>query len=156
MWAQWVQASATIVATIGIAATAAYIGFRQWRTAHEKVMLDLFDRRMNVYIEISHVIANIMRSAHVDRDVIRDYRFATARIEFLFGDEVVSLCNDMAQVLNRLDYDRKMLAPDCPIDDKTKYIDSQAKGMDSVNKFPKQFHALAMPYMRMQQRNVRN
>ena len=62
LWAQLLQFIATIVVTI----FAAYIVYGQWRTAHERVVLDLFERRITVYESVRTVIAEIMRDGTAD------------------------------------------------------------------------------------------
>ena len=57
VWAAWLQLAATAL----IAAFAGFIGYRQWRTSHERIVLDLFERRMTVYEDIWKVVANVLR-----------------------------------------------------------------------------------------------
>jgi ABC-type nickel/cobalt efflux system permease component RcnA len=65
----------------------AYIAWRQWRTAHDKVKLDLFDRRLAAYQRLKDAVAPITASGKVtlaDTD-----RFARAMYDmrFLFDKE---------------------------------------------------------------------
>jgi hypothetical protein len=52
------------VVTAIIAALVAVIAWLQWRTAQEKVLLDLFDRRFAVYEELRAIIGQHL-VAHV-------------------------------------------------------------------------------------------
>lgn len=73
-----------------IAAIAIVIAFMQWRTAHQKVVLDLFERRLAI-IESAREAA---WAVAVEREVEKAHRLATdaaIRSRFLFGQDVVEL-----------------------------------------------------------------
>ncbi|EKJ94370.1 hypothetical protein C241_19427 [Bradyrhizobium lupini HPC(L)] len=76
-------------ATTIISGLVLIVAFMQWRTAHQKVLLDLFDRRMNIYDQVTEMQRRAMRLGDqltgVEIDHIRDVR---NRARFLFGDEV--------------------------------------------------------------------
>jgi hypothetical protein len=43
----------------------AVVAFLQWRTAHQKVVLDLFDRRIAMIDELRRIIAELIQQSHV-------------------------------------------------------------------------------------------
>jgi len=68
----------------------AVIARRQWRTAHEKVILDLFDRRMKIYEAFRETMTDYNQG---DGDLVgSQIRFRLQRLwseaRFLFGAEV--------------------------------------------------------------------
>ncbi len=90
-WMQWLQALGPTISSVVIGSIAAYVAWRQWRTAQDKIQLDLFDRRFALFL-----------------DVFRDYRwmsdkpeFANARVDILvraqvlFGKETLELLQKM-------------------------------------------------------------
>jgi len=56
-WIQYLQA----LSTPAIALLAVTIGVLQWRTAHQRAVLDLFDRRMENYDALNAAIFEILR-----------------------------------------------------------------------------------------------
>jgi hypothetical protein len=59
----------------GIGLLGAVIAFFQWRTAHQKVVLDLFDRRFGIFEETSTLISHIHMTGDVtDVDFKQLYR----------------------------------------------------------------------------------
>jgi hypothetical protein len=66
---------------------AASIAWLQWKTAQEKVLLDLFDRRFAVYEELR---AAGPRARHGDQNGVSDFRAAASRAKLLFGAEVTA------------------------------------------------------------------
>jgi hypothetical protein len=57
MTPQWISYSQAL-AIPAIALLAIAVAVLQWRTSHQKIVLDLFERRMKVYPEIRAVIAS--------------------------------------------------------------------------------------------------
>lgn len=84
IWVQYSQA----LATPAIAILAIVVAVLQWRTAHQKVVLDLFERRMKVYSEIRAVIASILSSGKVPNEKHFEFMLAMDGAKFLFGREV--------------------------------------------------------------------
>src|SRR5260370_19959215 len=74
----WIQYSQALAAP-AIALLAIVIAILQWRTAHQKVVLDLFERRMKVYSEIRAVIASIVSSGKLPNE--NHFEFMLARSE---------------------------------------------------------------------------
>jgi hypothetical protein len=56
-WIQYLQA----LATPAVALLAIVIALLQWRTAHQRAVLDLFDRRMQAFDSLNAAVAEIMR-----------------------------------------------------------------------------------------------
>jgi hypothetical protein len=85
-WIQLLQA----LSTPAIGLTAIIIGVKQWRTAHQRAALDLFDRRWAAYEEIRSVIGEIVREGNVTAQTTLSFAGAINRAAFLFGPEVIS------------------------------------------------------------------
>jgi hypothetical protein len=74
--------------TILIAAIAAMIAYFQWVTAHQRIVLDLFDKRWKVFEEIEVVIGDVLTHAETSHDTLQAFLRAEADARFLFGEDV--------------------------------------------------------------------
>ena len=72
-----------------IAILAVIIAWRQYRTAKQKLTLDLFDRRLCIYEEVQNFLLLIIRDADVEFDESRRFRNSVSAAEFLFKKEIV-------------------------------------------------------------------
>jgi hypothetical protein len=74
----------TIVVTI-FGATIAYF---QWRTAHQKVALDILEKRFTIYNELRTIVAEFQKHADFSLEDQRIYADAQRRARFIFGADV--------------------------------------------------------------------
>jgi len=119
---------------IAVARTQADIAERNWRTANEKVVLDLLERRLAIYDGI--------------RDVIGE---AIDRVPFLFGPEVKTYVDGLAQHMNQLGLAYTTLDdPNCP--DRGKWAQIRSDEFLAVTKFYAESDAVFGPYLRARQR----
>ncbi|WP_105437685.1 hypothetical protein [Neorhizobium sp. T25_13] len=96
-WIQIVQA----LATPAVAIAAGAIAYRQWRTAHEKVVLDLFEKRFEVFMGVREIV-----SRGGKRTLLRDQGLPNellARGRFLFGRDVVSELEEIHRLCAEVD-----------------------------------------------------
>lgn len=83
--------------TLFVGVFVAVIARRQWRTAHQKVILDLFDRRMKIHEDFRETMTdyNFKEGNLVESQI----RFRLQRIwseaRFLFGQEVPDFIRDI-------------------------------------------------------------
>jgi hypothetical protein len=81
---QYLQA----LATPALALLAIVIAFGQSRTAHQRAVLDLFDRRMAKYEAIRQIVSQVVREGSVRNEDAMAFLRATNDVEFLFRSEV--------------------------------------------------------------------
>ncbi len=67
---------------------AAYIGWRQWRTAHTKLRLDLYDRRLAVYEACRKMIADVAFKRAVTAEQYYEYFQSIGGTAFIFDGYV--------------------------------------------------------------------
>jgi hypothetical protein len=72
----------------GIAALGVLIAYSQWRTAHQRVVLDLFDRRLQTFELAERACTGIISSGKASMDALRLLHEAKGKVRFLFGDDV--------------------------------------------------------------------
>ena len=86
-------------ATILIGAIAAMIAYFQWVTAHQRIVLDLFDRRVSIFRIIQWVVLEVREAGgEVSQQVLQSFVLAELEARFLFG-------NDVRKLLAELRYD---------------------------------------------------
>lgn len=71
-----------------IAVLGAYIAYRQWRTARNKLKLDLFDRRLAVYDGAVHLIGSIVTSGRMKDEADWKFLTDTKAAKWLFDESV--------------------------------------------------------------------
>jgi hypothetical protein len=139
------------LATPAIALLAIVIAVLQWRTAHQKAVLDLFERRMKVCSEVRAVIASIVSSGKLPNEKYFEFVRAIDGAKFLFGSKVTRYLEEL----------NSSLAFFQEADEMCGQLQGQAKGeaiktrrryLDEIQAFYKKFDALVEPYLGMRQR----
>jgi hypothetical protein len=86
---QWIVAAGTGIVAAGTAAFVARVGYFQWRTAEHKAVLDLFDRRREIYEAIRKGVAQIVTSPlGLNQQKEIEFVDAMERAYFFFGDDM--------------------------------------------------------------------
>jgi hypothetical protein len=141
------------LAVPAIALLAAVIGYFQWRTAQQKVVLDLFDRRMETYTKLREVVGRINGSSSAaTTEASFEFLQAVDRAEFLFGPEVVSHLKKIDDGINEIRIalaERKNLGPG---PDQKANVAQESAARSVVASFYTTFQPLIRPYVRMHQK----
>jgi hypothetical protein len=152
LWIQVLQA----LATPAIAALATVIGLGQWRTARQRVVLDLFDKRWTVLIDLRSIIGEVMREGRVTTGASLEFARAIDRASFLFGPEVIQYLWSIHRALGRHYVAGSTLAADQDNGPRReKLIDQEYNAMNEISEFFTHVERLVSPYMRMHQRSPR-
>ena len=149
-WMLVLQALA--VPAIGL--LAAVIGYFQWKTAQQKVLLDLFDRRMETYTALREIVAKVRASSSAATPE-NSYKFLEAldRAEFLFGAKVIEHLQKMRQAIDDIHdtaTERKNLQPGPEL---IANVAKERAAREVVGSFYTTFQALVRPYIRMHQKS---
>jgi hypothetical protein len=88
----------TALLTPTVAILGVYIAIQQYQLAKEKHRIEIYDRRMRIYITAIELIRNAIRNSTISEDAYYKYEEGIAEAEFLFGKEVIALLNDMSDV----------------------------------------------------------
>src|SRR5688500_12312354 len=66
------------------------VSYSQWRTANQKVVIDLFDRRKEVYSKLEAPIIQIIRHGTATQEDYRNFVNAQLEAQFLFGKDIAA------------------------------------------------------------------
>jgi hypothetical protein len=79
------------VATFFLSVAVGIVAWLQWRLAHNKLRLELFDRRYKIYEATSKFVDAIVNDAAHDVDsYLNDFNAGTSNVEFLFDTDVLN------------------------------------------------------------------
>lgn len=78
---------------IGIITT--YIAWQQWRTNKNKLKLDRYERRLQVYKEVVRFISIGISEANYDNNELMTFRSKVSEADFLFGKEVSKYIDEL-------------------------------------------------------------
>jgi hypothetical protein len=84
-------------AIVIVAAFAALIAYLQWVTAHQNVVVDLFDRRRKAFELVEDALRPVFREAEVSTEALNKLFAAKSECRFLFGKDV----NDYLDSIHR-------------------------------------------------------
>jgi hypothetical protein len=80
-----------------IAIITTFIAFQQWRTNQQKLILDLYDRRMKIYQEVKNILIIIERDATASREELWSFYRSVSEADFLFGSEIRQYIDEIYQ-----------------------------------------------------------
>jgi Tfp pilus assembly protein PilN len=138
--------------TLFVGAVVAGIAFLQWRTAREKVLLDLFDKRFALYEELRSIVGRWLGSG-IDQPAFFDFTRAASRSQFLFGPEVQTYLEGRRIDLSREMTSRNIVEPRPPPEDRREAVYTELVARkDRLSNFFTDFDLLVAPYMNHHQK----
>jgi hypothetical protein len=146
-WVQYLQASLTPT----IAVLAVVIGWFQWRTAHQRAVLDLFDKRMEVHDAVSTVISSVVATGSAGGTAGMDFIRAASRVEILFGPEVKQYLDTVYKALTN-HHLAEIESQRGSEEHKSAALDRKYAAFDQITAFFTKFPKLVRPYVRMHQK----
>lgn len=147
-WIQTLQALATPTIALGVGT----IAFLQWRTAHQKTVMDLFDRRFQAYEDLMNVAAAFIRKRKLDANERSQLNHVFRRSAFLFGEDAFGRINDFFTAVDGSEYMQNFE----PVDDEITAglaVENRVR-MRAVYDFVKDAPIFLEPYMRMKQKQI--
>lgn len=134
----------TLLALV-IAAGVAVISYFQWRTAHLRYILDLFEKRLSVYEALRDAIGGYLATGNVSDETLIAYMRARNQARFLFGNEVSTYLEqtfgDLAQA---------HVGP--TLARTPEQIERDLAGINRLGEFHKKLEQLFLPYMKLDQK----
>jgi hypothetical protein len=136
-----------------IALLAAVIAWAQWHTARSKLVLDLFNQRLEVYNNVSAVMGRVMREGTATTEDTIDVARQGDKARFLFGDDVRDYLKALQKVFAQLGYCRSVIAQHKGDDDYQKAVEHEFRvKAEIIIPFYDDFGKLLEPYMGMHQK----
>lgn len=89
-WTAYWTALGTPIVAFAAAAVAGLIAYRNWRTAQNKLKLDLYERRKRVLTDIREIIQTTTEYQMITDSTVTDFEQAINEAEWLFGEDVYS------------------------------------------------------------------
>ena len=74
-------------ATVAVALFAALVAFGQWWTARQKLVLDLFEKRFQIFMDLRSIVSEAIQLGQIRTNKGR-INEVVARSQFLFGDDI--------------------------------------------------------------------
>ncbi len=134
-----------------IAAGAAFIAYFQWRTAHQRVVLDLFDQRLRVFEDLESAVKNVFSTTQVTNESWILLLNSKSRARFLFGKDVNNYIQKQIE-----DFAWRMSYTDQTIDqsprERDALIEEKHEVLNRIIAFAKDAEPLFSPYMKLDQK----
>jgi hypothetical protein len=97
-WVEYVKALGTPVAAVIAAAITATIAYRQWVTARNKLKLDLFDKRMEIYRSAIDLMSEIgYHDTILEWDRVNQLGAPFRGARWLLSDEIADYLEDLME-----------------------------------------------------------
>lgn len=133
----------------------ALIAFMQWRTAHSKVMLDMFDRRWRVFQSVSEYYLLLVRNGMRPYDKeLAEFHKVRAEAAFLFGEDIQQFLKDLHHTSIEVST-HASCAQDIESPERPGHIKAGYSALKSIYNQGQRLEAVFSPYMRMDQKRVR-
>jgi hypothetical protein len=147
--------AATVFAALTAASVAVGFGIsqsrnakRQVRIANDKLALDLFQRRIEVFTRIRSAVGEITRSGASSSKVEYDLIEAIDGARFLFANEVKTYLDELYRHLIELDYCNKSMSdPNLPPADRATLAQQRTDRFKSITSFYGKIDNLFGPYL---------
>jgi hypothetical protein len=87
-WERHLQALGPTFVAIVVGLLAAYIAWRQWRTADHRLRFDLFERRFAIYQAVMVLLSRIALHGHLLGKDVDEFQRDVHGVEFMFKPDV--------------------------------------------------------------------
>ena len=136
--------------TPAVALLAAAIAWAQWYTTRSKLLLDLFNQRMEVYDGVVAVMRRVIRDGTAATQDMVELSGPQDKAKFLFGEDVNAYLKSLQNALAGLGYCSSIQKMNKGDEEYHKAIELEARiKTETVNNFYDDFNSVLRPYMRM-------
>lgn len=135
-----------------IAAFAALVAYLQWITAHQKIVLELFEKRLEAFRDIQKAIVPIMRNGAITNEEFFAFAAAVERCRFLFGDDVHRYLTSLRERLAFMSAFTDQIIDGRHEPERSRLIDKKHDYLLDVANFETEGVPLFTPYMKLDQK----
>ena len=149
-WTAYISAlGAPIVALIALG-----IAYRQWRVAKAKVVLDLFEKRLDVCNLVTGAVSDIIAVGpdNIDEKITGTFAAGLVKSKFLFGNEVFEFLQASHEKIHRLRLNARKQDRNLNGDKLDELFDIEEKIFGSIMTFRNDLDRMVFPYMRMDEK----
>jgi hypothetical protein len=133
------------IATVTVAIIVAVVQYAQWRTTNQKVVVDLYDRRLKVFHQLEGAVGIVMRDGEANGDAFQNFAIAQADARFLFGDDVKAYLQTLRESFAWLmSFTNSVIDQS---DDRSALIDIKYRHIEKIVDFYKEAPAIFGPYI---------
>ncbi|MER8581727.1 hypothetical protein NKG95_24060 [Mesorhizobium sp. M1423] len=147
---QWVQILQALLTPV-IALAVGFIAYRQWRTAHSRLVLDLFEKRLAVYERTRRAVSVVNTHGKASPDAEADLLAAMNSAEFLFGKDVRDYLQKLWERFVRLGAASAMIEG-TEGEERKRQIELRSRFALEISRFYYEGSDIFSPYMRMEHR----
>jgi len=142
---QWTIAAITAIFV-------AVVAFLQWRTAQQKAVLDLFDRRRAIYETVRKAVETMTSNSNAfDQGREIEFMDAMERAYFFFGDDVVAYLDRLWKAISEVRDADGMMKQNPVLNALGKLSEQRTAALKRVTKFHDEGKPLFARYMRFSQ-----
>jgi len=110
-WLRWINALAPLIsglATIGVGVVAGWIAHGQWAINRDKLKLDHYDRRFEVYQAMRELIVSVQSNGTTTDEELRKYLQRTRQAKFLLNAKIADFRKELYNRASRLQLSHKL------------------------------------------------
>lgn len=85
------------VVSLATAIVAVSIAAAQWYVARQRLVLDLYEKRFSVYMDVRKIVSELTQLEKLSDEALPNELIANAR--FLFGDDVVEIVEELHRLV---------------------------------------------------------
>jgi hypothetical protein len=132
------------------------IAWAPWRTANQKVVLDLFDRRFRLYDAARTLNRQVIAAGKSTTQQMIEMAELAREARFLFGPEISTALNSAADAMIQIEVAEKELTG-VPVGPKrTALVNKSGEAFKTVQRIQQVLPDLFLPYMRLDTKAVRS
>jgi len=135
-----------------VAVFGALIAYFQWRTAHQRVVLDLFDRRVRVFELAASACGSVISSGKASIESLRMMHEAMGNARFLFGEDVNSYLKKLIEDFAFLHSFTDDVIRDHPAEQHQGLWDRKHRALTKIGEYQNEATAIFVPYMHLAQK----
>jgi hypothetical protein len=136
---------------IAAAQNQATVANKNWQTENERVVLELFERRLAIFEGIRNVIAQVLRTGKPDNATYFEYVKAIDTAPYFFGPEVNEYLEELRILIIDLQLDADVISDNLN-PERTAHIEGRTKRMKKLTRFYDRSKELFGPYMQAHQK----
>ena len=138
-------------AQVTVAETQAAVAERNWQIANERIVLELFERRIAIFEGIRDIIGKVLNSGRPTTETYFAYIKAIDKVPYYFGPEVTNYLELLGALISDLELDANVIADNLH-PDRMAHIRGRTERMRELAKFHETSKILFGPYIQAHQK----